>query len=70
MNSDVPKPEKVLQSADEITLQDLNSAAGSPNSYYQLILEKCRRRALLRVSNPGRPLSASGRPEPPSDNEQ
>lgn len=66
MNSDVPKPEKVLQTADENTPQDLNSAAGSRNSYYQLILEKCRsRRALLQVSNP-----LADDPELPNNNEQ
>ena len=66
MNSDVPKPKKVLQTADENTPQDLNSAAGSRNSYYQLILEKCRpRRALLRVSDP-----LADDPERPSNNEQ
>jgi hypothetical protein len=53
MNSDVPKPEKVLQTADENAPQDLNSAAASPNSYYRLLLKKCRsRRALLPASDP------------------
>jgi hypothetical protein len=45
MNSDVPKPEKVLQqAADENARHDLSSAAASPTSYYQLLLHKCRSR--------------------------
>jgi len=52
MNSDVPKPKKVLQTADENTPQDLNSAAASPKSYYQLILEKCRSGRSLLPSDP------------------
>jgi len=43
MNSDVPKPEKVQQqAAEEKVRQDLSSDAASPNSYYQLLLQKCR----------------------------
>jgi len=45
MNSDVPRPEKVLQQvADENVRQDLSSAAALPTSYYQLLLQKCRSR--------------------------
>jgi hypothetical protein len=52
MNSDVTKPEKVLRTVDENASQVLDSAAASPNSYYQLLLKKCRsRRALLPASD-------------------
>jgi hypothetical protein len=53
MSNDIPKPEKVLRIADEIAPQELNSADASANSYYQLLLKKCRsRRALLPASDP------------------
>jgi hypothetical protein len=53
MNSDVPKRENALQTADENTPQELNGAAASPHSYYQLLLKKCRsRRALVPASDP------------------
>jgi len=51
MNSDVPRPEKVQQTAEEKARQHLSQAA--PNTYYQLLLQKCRsRRALLPASDP------------------
>jgi len=54
MNSDVPKPEKVPRAADENATQNLNGIAASSNSYYQLLLKKCRsRRALLPASDRG-----------------
>jgi hypothetical protein len=53
MSNDVAKPEKVLRTADEIAPQELNSADASADSYYQLLLKKCRsRRALLPASDP------------------
>jgi hypothetical protein len=53
MNSDVPKPENVLRTADENASQELNSAAASPNSYYQLLMKKCRSRlTVLPASDP------------------
>ena len=42
MNSDVPRSEKAPKTADENARQDLSSGAASPNSYYQLLLQKCR----------------------------
>jgi hypothetical protein len=39
MNSDVPSSEKVLQQA-----VDESPGAALPNSYYQLLLQKCRSR--------------------------
>jgi len=54
VNSDVPKPEKAPRAANENAPQDLNGIAASPNSYYQLLLKKCRsRRALLAASDRG-----------------
>jgi hypothetical protein len=47
MNSDAPKPKKVLPQAEE-------SRSGlSTDSYYQLLLEKCRR-ALQPATDPTR----------------
>jgi hypothetical protein len=43
MNSDVPRPEKVLQE-DEKARHHLSHVDASPNSYYQLLLQKCRSR--------------------------
>jgi len=66
VNSDVPKPEKVPRSTNENAPQDLNGIAASPNSYYQLLLKKCRsRRALLPASDRGQTKRASGQPELP-----
>jgi hypothetical protein len=53
MSNDVAKREKVLRTAEEIAPQELNSADASADSYYQLLLKKCRsRRALLPASDP------------------
>ena len=52
MNSGVPKP-KVLRAADENAPHDLDGIVASPNSYFQLLLKKCRSRGAL--------LPASGR---------
>ena len=42
MNNDAPRPEKVLQgTAEEKARRHLSHAAASPNSYYQLLLQKC-----------------------------
>jgi hypothetical protein len=43
MNSDAPRPEKVLPQADE------SRSDASTNSYYQLLLQKCRSRRTTRV---------------------
>jgi hypothetical protein len=43
MNSDAPRPEKVLPQADE------SRSGASTNSYYQLLLQKCRSRRTTRV---------------------
>jgi hypothetical protein len=47
MNSDAPRPEKVLPQAEE------SRSAESKNSYYQLLLKKCRR-ALQPATDPTR----------------
>ena len=48
MSNDVPKSEKVLRTADEIAPQELNSADASADSYYQLLLKKCRSQRALQ----------------------
>jgi hypothetical protein len=53
MKSDVPKPEEVLRASDENPPQDLNGIAASPNSYYQLLLKKCRSHRALPASDRG-----------------
>jgi hypothetical protein len=56
MNSDAPRPEKVLPQAEE------SRSSVSTNSYYQLLLKKCRSRpALQPATDPTRPAGSEAK---------
>jgi len=53
MNTDAPRPKKVPAQAEE------SRPVVSTNSYYQLLLKKCRsRRALKPATDPTRPVGS------------
>jgi len=56
MNTDTSRPKKVPAQAEE------SRSAVSTNSYYQLLLNKCRsRRALKPATDPTRPVGSEAK---------